>query len=143
MDTLFPMSAMDAEALQRFLVEAFPDYPPLFVVEEAAGLSVRLRLPKAALRDRPGGTVSGPTLMAFADSTAWIAVCAQIGPVALAVTTSLHIDFLRKPEMVDLFAWGEVLKLGRHLAVVDVAMRSEGRDELVAKAQVTYSIPPR
>ena len=87
--------------------------------------------------------MSGPALMALADSTAWLAVLAQIGPVALAVTTSLHIDFLRKPDLVDVVAEGRLLKLGRSLAVVDVAMRSDGRDDLVAKAQVTYSIPPR
>jgi acyl-coenzyme A thioesterase PaaI-like protein len=68
-------------------------------------------------------------------------VLAQIGPVLLAVTTSLHIDFLRKPAMTDLVARGTVLKLGRKLAVVDVAIYSSGQDDIVAKAQVTYSIP--
>jgi acyl-coenzyme A thioesterase PaaI-like protein len=68
---------------------------------------------------------------------------AQIGPVALSVTTSLHIDFLRKPALVDVVADGNLLKLGRRLAVVDVALRSAGAPEIVAKAQVTYSIPPR
>jgi len=80
--------------------------------------------------------------MALADATAWLAVVAQIGPVALSVTTSLHIDFLRKPALVDVVADGTILKLGRRLAVVDVALRSVGVDDLVAKAQVTYSIPP-
>ena len=87
--------------------------------------------------------MAGPALMAMADAAAFLAILAQIGPVVLAVTTSLHIDFLRKPELVDLVAEGLLLKLGKQLAVVDVGLRSEGRDELVAKAQVTYSIPPR
>ena len=102
-----------------------------------------MRLPVTAADGRPGGTVSGPTLMALADSAAWLAVLGQIGPVALAVTTSLHIDFLRKPALVDLVAEGRLLKLGRRLAVVDVGLRSAGGADLVAKAQVTYSIPPR
>jgi acyl-coenzyme A thioesterase PaaI-like protein len=67
--------------------------------------------------------------------------------VALAVTTSLHIDFLRKPPLVDMVAEGRLLKLGKRLGVVDVALRpaghDDGHDHMVAKAQVTYSIPPR
>jgi acyl-coenzyme A thioesterase PaaI-like protein len=81
--------------------------------------------------------------MGLADGAAWLAILAQIGPVALAVTTSLHIDFLRKPPLADVVAEGRLLKLGKTLAVVDVALRADGSDDLVAKAQVTYSIPPR
>jgi acyl-coenzyme A thioesterase PaaI-like protein len=81
--------------------------------------------------------------MALADSAAWLAIVGQIGPVALSVTTSLHIDFLRKPALVDVVAIGTLLKLGKRLAVVEVAMYSVGSEDVVAKAQVTYSIPPR
>ncbi|MGA2521672.1 MAG: PaaI family thioesterase [Acidimicrobiales bacterium] len=134
---------MDAAGLQRFLVEAFPDNPPPYVVEEAGDWGVRLRLPVTDVHRRPGGTVAGPALMAMADSAAWLAVLAQIGPVALAVTTSLHIDFLRRPALVDVVAEGRLLKLGKRLGVVDVELRSAAGGDLVAKAQVTYSIPPR
>ena len=135
---------MSVAELQAFLLGAFPDNPPTSIVEDAADTGVRLRLPVTKANSRPGGTVSGPSLMALADSAAWLSVLAQIGPVALAVTTSLHIDFLRKPELVDVLAQGTLLKLGRRLAVTDVALWSDGRPgELVAKAQVTYSIPPR
>jgi uncharacterized protein (TIGR00369 family) len=79
--------------------------------------------------------------MALADCAAWMVIVAQIGPVALSVTTSLHIDFLRKPSISDLMARATVLKLGRKLAVIDVSLFSRGHDELVAKAQVTYSLP--
>jgi uncharacterized protein (TIGR00369 family) len=133
---------MDAAALQDFLIRSFPKNPPTSVVEESAGWGVRVRLPVRSAVERPGGTVSGPSLMALADSTAWVAVLARIGPVPLAVTTSLHIDFLRRPGMVDLVAEGRLLKLGRRLAVIDVAIASAGSHDLVAKAQVTYSIPP-
>jgi len=61
----------------------------------------------------------------------------------LAVTTSLHIDFLNKPEIADIVAEATILKMGSRLAVVDVAIRSASSDLLVAKAQVTYSLPPR
>ena len=137
------MPAMTTEELQSFLLGAFPDAPSTMVVEESGDWGVRMRLPVTKAHGRPGGTVSGPALMGLADGAAWLAILAQIGPVALAVTTSLHIDFLRKPALVDMVAEGRVLKLGRTLGVVDVTLRSDGHDDVVAKAQVTYSIPPR
>ena len=140
--TLPAMPAMTTEALQAFLLGAFPDAPSTMVVEDSGPWGVTLRLPVTKLHGRPGGTVSGPALMGLADGAAWLAVLAQIGPVALAVTTSLHIDFLRKPPLIDIVAEGRVLKLGKTLGVVDVSLRPVGHDDLVAKAQVTYSIPP-
>jgi len=137
------MTAMTTAELQAFLLDAFPDSPSTMIVEDCGEWGVRLRLPVTRAHGRPGGTVSGPSLMGLADGAAWLSILAQIGPVALAVTTSLHIDFLRKPPLVDMVAEGRVLKLGKALAVVDVSLRAEGADELVAKAQVTYSIPPR
>jgi uncharacterized protein (TIGR00369 family) len=133
---------MDVHALQSFLDAAFPNELP-YTVEEITDAGVRMRLSVDESNVRPGGTVSGPSLMALADCAAWLAVVGQIGPVALAVTTSLHIDFLRKPALVDVVAVGTLLKLGSRLGVVDVALHSVADDALVAKAQVTYSIPPR
>jgi acyl-coenzyme A thioesterase PaaI-like protein len=137
------MAAMTTEELQTFLLGAFPDAPSTMVVEDSGPWGARLRLPVTKAHGRPGGTVSGPSLMGLADGTAWLAILAQIGPVALAVTTSLHIDFLRKPPLVDVVAEGRLLKLGQSLGVVDVTLRAAGHDDIVAKAQVTYSIPPR
>jgi uncharacterized protein (TIGR00369 family) len=134
---------MSVAELQSLLDGTFPDSPPPYFIEETGEWGVRLRLPVTAQHSRPGGTVAGPALMALADAAAWLAILAQIGPVLLAVTTSLHIDFLRKPELVDVVADGHLLKLGKRLGVVDVGLRSDGHEELVAKAQVTYSIPPR
>jgi acyl-coenzyme A thioesterase PaaI-like protein len=82
-------------------------------------------------------------MMTLADTSAWVVIMSQIGPVVLAVTTSLHIDFLRKPELTDIMAKARILKLGKRLAVVDVELFSRDSAELVAKSQVTYSIPPR
>jgi uncharacterized protein (TIGR00369 family) len=137
------MAVMTTDELQRFLLDAFPEAPSTMIVEEAADWGVRMRLPVTKAHGRPGGTVSGPALMGLADGAAWLAILAQIGPVALAVTTSLHIDFLRKPPLSDVVAEARLLKLGKTLAVVDVALRADGSDGVVAKAQVTYSIPPR
>jgi uncharacterized protein (TIGR00369 family) len=133
---------MDVDELQVFLDGAFPNVLP-YTVEEVTDSGVRMRLSIDESNVRPGGTVSGPSLMALADCAAWLAIVGQIGPVALSVTTSLHIDFLRKPELVDVVAVGTILKLGSRLGVVEVALYTVAGDALVAKAQVTYSIPPR
>ncbi len=93
---------------------------------------------------RPGGTVSGPVLMAVADIALYIAVLGAIGIVPLAVTTSLNINFLRKPAAdSDIIAQCKLLKVGRALAVGEVSLYSAGSDALVAHAVGTYSIPPR
>lgn len=138
-----PTPAMTVEELQRFLADGFPDTAIPYVVETITDTTITVRLPVSQANSRPGGTVSGPSLMALADTAAWLVIVSQIGPVALAVTTSLHIDFLRRPDLVDVVAVGNLLKLGKRLGVADVAMYSVGREEVVAKAQVTYSIPPR
>jgi uncharacterized protein (TIGR00369 family) len=134
------VATLSVEELQEILVAAFPgtDVP---LVEEVDGDTVIVAQSVTERHGRPGGTLSGPTMMMLADTAAWMAILAQIGPVLLAVTTSLHIDFLRKPDITDLVASATVLKLGRKLAVVDVSIRSRGRDDIVAKAQVTYSLP--
>jgi len=134
------MTELDVAQLQEILEAAFPgsEVPR---VEELHGDTVVVCQPVNDRHGRPGGTLSGPTMMMLADTSAWMAILAKIGPVLLAVTTSLHIDFLRKPDFTDLMARATVLKLGRKLAVVDVSLYSRGHDELVAKAQVTYSIP--
>jgi len=134
------VSVLDADELQAILNGAFPDVE-VPVVEEVGDMTVVVSQAISPRHERPGGTVSGPLMMMLADTTAWVAILAQVGPVLLAVTTSLHIDFLRKPEMSDLVARGTILKLGRKLAVVDVSIHSRGRDEVVAKAQVTYALP--
>jgi acyl-coenzyme A thioesterase PaaI-like protein len=91
---------------------------------------------------RPGGTISGPTMMALTDFTMYVALLSAIGWVPLAVTTQLNINFLRRPEPVDLIAEGRLLKLGKRLAVGEVVMRSNGQPEPIAQATSTYSIPP-
>jgi len=91
---------------------------------------------------RPGGTISGPTMMALADFTMYVVVLSLIGRVELAVTTNLNINFLRKPTPKDLIADGRILKLGKRLAVMEVAIYSKGEREPVAHVTGTYSIPP-
>lgn len=93
---------------------------------------------------RPGGTISGPIMMALADAAIYALLLSRIGPVELAVTTQLSINFLRKPEPADIFADARMLKLGKRLAVAEASLFSEsqGAHEPVAHATATYSIPP-
>ena len=92
---------------------------------------------------RPGGTVSGPVLMAIADSALYVAILGAIGIVPLAVTTSLNINFLRKPS-ADCAITGvcKLLKVGKTLATGEVYLYSEGQEKAVAHAVGTYAIPP-
>jgi uncharacterized protein (TIGR00369 family) len=137
------MPAMTAEALEAFIAEHFPQIEHMKIRVDAVGeRSIRLRMPAEYQHLRPGGTVSGPTLMALADCAIWLAVLAEIGPVALAVTTSLNINFLRKPEPGELIAEARLLKLGRRLAVGEVGIYASNAPDPVAHATVTYSIPP-
>jgi len=101
-----------------------------------------MRLPFDDGMLRPGGTVSGPTMMALADATMYAVVLSAIGIVKLAVTTSFNINFLHRPPPADLMADGRLLKLGKRLAVIEVTLQSDGHKEPVAHATGTYSIPP-
>ena len=92
---------------------------------------------------RPGGTISGPTMMALADFAMYVAVLAAVGPVPLAVTINLNINFLRKPAQTDLLAEARLMKLGKRLAVGEVTILSDGQDDPVAHVTSTYSIPPQ
>lgn len=103
------------------------------------GCRVRRRHHERSLR--PGGTVSGPVMMALADFTMYLAVLSAIGWVPLAVTTNLSINFLKRPGARDLIAEARLFKLGKRLAVGEVDLRSDGDDDLVAHVTSTYSIP--
>jgi uncharacterized protein (TIGR00369 family) len=135
---------MDKAALQRFLERDFGQVAADFVVEEASFAGLTLRLKVATRHLRPGGTVSGPSMFGLADVALYLAILSRLGPVALAVTTNCSIDFMRKPAADrDVLAKAQVLKLGRSLAVGDVMLFSEGMAEPVARAGLTYSIPPK
>ena len=113
------------------------------LIEEAwhGGCRVRRTFNPRSLR--PGGTISGPTMMGLTDFSMYVAILASIGPVPLAVTTNLNINFLRKPAQRDLIAEVKLIKLGKRLAVGEVEIFSDGEEDMVAHATATYSIPPR
>ena len=134
---------MDAAALEAFLARDFAQVAGMFEVVslDDEQLSVRLKVSEQHLR--PGGTVSGPTMFGLADVSVYLAILARIGPVGLAVTTNCSIDFMRKPVAnSDLICETRILKLGKVLAVGDALIYSEGDPKPVARASLTYSIPP-
>jgi len=133
---------LDAAALNVFLAKAFPEageHLPKVVEAEPGRVLLRQAFASRALR--PGGLISGPTQMSLADSAAYALILAHIGEVAMAVTSSLTIHFLRGAKPGDLFAEGTLLKLGRRIATVDVLIWSESRERAAARATVAYAIP--
>ncbi len=137
------MPEMTAQDIHSFLGEHFPQIEALDLRLECVENSlVRLRLPHQDSQLRPGGTVSGPTMMMLADVTMYVLVLSAVGPRALAMTTGLTINFLRKPGQLDLIAEGVPLRIGRRLAVGAVTIFSDGEADAVAHATLTYSIPP-
>ncbi len=134
---------MDRAALTDFLRVEFQQVADDFVIENVAPMQVRVRLLAHERHLRPGGTVSGPAMFALADVAIYVAVLAMVGPKGLAVTTNCSIDFMRKPAAgVDVIAEARLHKLGRVLAVGDALLFSDGVAAPVARAGLTYSIPP-
>lgn len=137
------MTLADMEA---FFAAEFPQ-----ATRESAGYTIeaigygeaRLRLAFQERNLRPGGTLSGASIMALADVALYAALLGAIGPVALAVTTNFSINFLRKPEPRDLVARCRYLKIGRSLAIGQVELVQDGSDDPLAHVVATFSIPPK
>lgn len=135
--------ALGREEVMTYMAEVFPQVRDDFALDDLSEDRLVLRLLTAERHLRPGGTVSGPSLFALADCAVYAMVLARLGKKALAVTTSASVDFMRKPEAGrDVLGECRLLKLGRVLAVGDVLMFSQGSPKPVARASMTYSIPP-
>lgn len=135
---------MSRDELAEFLDREFPQIHyggRTYHLEAVGPLTARVRMDYHERHLRPGGTISGPSMMALADLALYAAILGSIGPVALTVTTSLNFNFLRKPEQRALIADCRLLKLGKRLAVGEVSIFSEGMPEIVCHATGTYSIP--
>jgi uncharacterized protein (TIGR00369 family) len=133
------------DEIRAYLAEVFPQIAlgRSFEIEAVGPLGVSVRMIHAPSQLRPGGTISGPSMFALADFALYVAILARIGPVGLAVTTNMNINFLRRPGPRDLIGEARLIKLGKRLAVGEVLISSVGEPELVAHAVGTYSIPPR
>ena len=143
-DTDMAAPKLSRKELEARLTAEFPEmFNPEsgYAIEQLwhGGVIVRRHYHPKSLR--PGGTVSGPSIMALADFSIYLAVLSAIGWKPLAVTTNFNINFLRKPAPGDLLAEARLIKLGKRLAVGEIAIRSDGIDETVAHATATYSLP--
>ena len=136
-----PTPRLDADGVNALLRNAFPEADPelMYRVTEVEPGRVRLRQPYGGGNLRPGGVLSGPTLMALADAAAYALVLAHMQ--LMAVTSNLNMNFLRGAVPGDIHAEAEFLRLGRRLAVCDVRLWTESPDRLAAQAVVTYAIP--
>ena len=129
------------EEIADFFAKDFPQAN--FNIERVGGESATLRKKISHDHLRPGGTVSGPVLMEMADAALYVAILSEIGLVALAVTTNLNINFMRKPASdKDVIAECKLMKLGKLLAIGQVSLYSDGDPNPVAHAVGTYAIPP-
>ena len=135
------LARKDLVALLRAEFPEMSDAMSNYQIDEVWHGGCRLRHPFSPNSLRPGGTLSGTTMMSLADFAMYVAVLSAVGWVPLAVTTNLTINFLRKPAPRDLVAEARLIKLGRRLAVGEIGIRSLGADELVAHATATYSVP--
>jgi uncharacterized protein (TIGR00369 family) len=140
-----PQLAFTLDGLKAYLGEIFPQFwaAGTHEIEAIGPMSASIRLKYHADHLRPGGTISGPTMFGLADVALYVAILAQIGRVPLAVTTNMTINFLRKPPPGDLIGEARLMKLGKRLAVGEVALHSFGAAAMVAHATGSYAIPAR
>ncbi len=139
------VAKMSVTELEQFLHEVFPQAFRIggdIEIAHADGRICRVRQRYSDKMLRPGGTISGPTLMALADCAMYVVLLSAIGPVGLAVTTNLNINFLRKGAAEqDVIAEARLLKLGKRLAVGEVTLFSADSADPIAHVTATYSIP--
>lgn len=138
--------ALNRDEMVVYLDEVFPEIHHggrTMEVEAVEHGACRVRMAYHPKHVRPGGTLSGPSMMTLADFALYVAVLSVVGKVELAVTTNLSINFLQKPEKADLIAECRLLKAGKRLCVGEVSIFSDGGEEPVAHVTGTYSVPPR
>ncbi len=132
------MTIADIEALMD---KYFPDSKRMWTITSLGDRDLTLKMAFRKELVRAGGTISGPAMMALADTAAYFLTLAHAGPLPHMATANLDIHFLSRPDPVDVIATARLLRLGRRLAVSTVEIRSNGNDAVVAHATVTYALP--
>ncbi len=133
------MPVMTKSEIEALMDQTFPSWRAFSTIVDVGDNDLTLRMPFRKDLVRAGGTISGPALMALADTAAYFVTLAHAGPVPSAATANLDIHFLVRPKPDDITAVATMLRLGRRLAVSKVDLRSG--DDLVAHATVTYALP--
>jgi uncharacterized protein (TIGR00369 family) len=134
---------LDAAQVQALFDRAFPSKSGKGArVEELRAGYARVRAPFQERMLRPGNSISGPTLFAVADSAMYALVLAHVGPELMAVTANMNMNFLARPKPGDVVGEARLLKLGRRLVVMEVALFTAGAPEIVAHVTGSYALPP-
>lgn len=134
------LQALEVERLIREWVPMAEDID--LRVESVREGYARIRIPFQNKNLRPGGSISGPIIMAAGDTAMYAAILGSLGKVSMAVTSNLNINFMQRPAQKDLVAESRILKLGKRIAFCEVGITSEGSEELVAHVTGSYSLPP-
>jgi uncharacterized protein (TIGR00369 family) len=141
----YPMRLSPAD-VTALIEEHFPqvhDGTGRLVIETLTDGQAFVRMHADLAMVRPGGTVSGPAMFKLADFAVYVAILGHLGGAGLqAVTTSMTMNFLRRPAPADMLARARLIKVGRRLAVADVELYAEGRADMVAHTTGTYALPP-
>lgn len=144
-DSIPPPRRLTLDEVSALMRQHFPQLGnsgKLIFIDRVGEGEARLRLPESVEHLRPGGTVSGPAMVMLADVAVYVAILATLGEGALqAVTTSLNVNFLKRPEPGELVAEARLLKVGRRLAVGEVAITDATGDTLLAHTTATYALP--
>lgn len=135
------MVRMTIAEIEALMDKHFPDSRRMWTITELGERRLTLRMGFRKQLVRAGGTISGPAMMGLADTAAYFLTLAHAGPLPHMATANLDIHFLARPQPVDIIASAHLLRLGRRLAVSTVEIRSDGSDEIVAHATVTYALP--
>ena len=135
--------ALSAEQVQALIRQGVPMAEDMGLQIDALTADEALaRIPFSERLVRPGGSISGPTIMALADAAMYAVVLGALGRVEMAVTSNLNINFLARPAPADLLAKARILRLSRRQAVCEVVLFCAGNpDDLVAHVTGTYALP--
>lgn len=136
------VGGLTAAEVERIIHEGVPESVERgFVVEALTNDGAVTRYPFRQASLRPGGTVSGPTIVGLADAAMYAAVLGRLGDVRMAVTSELSVRFLRRPRAADLVARAEIVRLGSRQAVIEVRVYADGEGDPVALVVGTYALP--
>jgi uncharacterized protein (TIGR00369 family) len=137
------MTALTAEQVQALIRQGVPMAEDIDLrIDHLNKESALVWVPFQPKLVRPGGTFSGPVIMALADAAMYAVVLGRLGRVEMAVTANLNINFLARPGPVDLLAHASILRLSRRQAVCEVSLYSRGaEEELVAHVTGSYALP--
>jgi len=136
------MTKMTCQQMNDFFEEQFKGRPkPWPHISDVNEGYVKIELKTGVAQLRPGGFINGPTQMGLADQAAYAVIFTLLGPVPMALTSNLNIDFLRPCQGNKLIAEGEMIKMGRSLAIISVTLRGNNNERPSSRATVTYVLP--